>query len=467
MKLKILGAAHTVTGSKHLVTTRLGKKILLDCGLYQGKSELPSLNLNFIFDPKTIDVVILSHAHVDHSGLLPKLAKDGFKGQVYATPATFDLCEVMLMDSAHIQEHDLMHVNKRRAKRHEKEIEPLYSAEDVTQILSQFVKVPYHQVVELDDNTTFTFTDAGHILGSAAVHVDEKDGQGGVIKLTFTGDVGRPFDKILPAPEVFRQADYIISESTYGDRLHPNYGNTEEMLFDIIQKTCVEQKGNVVIPAFSLDRTQELIYALDRMKNAGKIPHIKVFIDSPLSVHTTEIMRKHAELFNTEILDYMKRTDGEPFIFNDIHYVVEVNDSKELSASKEPCVIISASGMAEAGRIKHHIKNNITDKRNTILLVGYCTPDSLGGRLKAGNKSVKIFGDFYDVEARIESLESYSAHADYEEMVSYLKCQQADKVKTVFLVHGDEEAMLHYKIILERVGFKDVKMPVLEEEFQL
>jgi len=329
------------------------------------------------------------------------------------------------------------------------------------------VKVPYHQVVELDDNTTFTFTDAGHILGSAAVHIDEKDGQGGVVKLTFTGDVGRPFDKILPAPEVFRQADYIISESTYGDRLHPNYGNTEEMLFDIIQKTCVEQKGNVVIPAFSLDRTQELIYALDRMKSEGKIPHIKVFIDSPLSVHTTEIMRKHAELFNTEILDYMKRTDGEPFIFKDIHYVVEVNDSKELSASKEPCVIISASGMAEAGRIKHHIKNNITDKRNTILLVGYCTPDSLGGRLKAGNKSVKIFGDFYDVEARIESLESYSAHADYEEMVSYLNCQQADKVKTVFLVHGDEEAMLHYKIILERAGFKDVKMPVLEEEFQL
>lgn len=467
MKLQFFGAVESVTGSKHLLTTNTGLKILLDCGSFQGeKNSGHTSNLTFGFDPMDIDILILSHAHIDHSGLIPRLVKEHFRGPIYATPATFDLCEVMLMDSAKIQETDTKYINKKREKTNLPKTEPLYTEEDVKLSLGLFKQIPYNQKITIEKDLTFFFTDAGHILGSAAVHIDyENNNQ--FTHLSFTGDVGRPNDKILPAPEPFRQAQYIICESTYGDRLHGNAIDTIAALEKIVVETCVEKKGKVIIPAFSLDRTQELVYALDILKTQNKIPSIKVFVDSPLSVKTTNIMRKNSILFNDEIKEYMNKTDGDPFIFKDITYISDVEKSKSLNQLKEPCIIISASGMAEAGRIKHHIKNNIDDPNNTILLVGYSSPYSLAGRLKRGAEEVRIFGKLYKVKARVDSIEGYSAHADYEELLAYLSCQNPDLVKKIFLVHGDDDAKLNFRKLLLQKGFKDVEIVKYKEEIDL
>lgn len=467
MKLTFFGAAQTVTGSKHLVQTVSGKRILLDCGLYQGRGgETDNMNRHFGFDPRSLDALVLSHAHIDHSGLIPRLVKEGFSGKIYCTPATRDLCELMLADSAYIQENDVEFMNKKRAKMGMPALDPLYSQKDVEKAMRLFCELDYHKTKAIGNDVEFMFTDAGHILGSAAVHLNIRETEQRYRRLTFTGDVGRPEDSILCSPEPFEQADVIICESTYGDRLHKEQGNVEERLFRIIYNTCLERKGKVIIPAFSLDRTQEVIYALDRMKEKRMLPPIKVFIDSPLSVNATQIMRDHEECFNENILEYMHRTDGEPFVFRDIHYITEVADSKRLNTYQEPCIIISASGMAEAGRVKHHIANNVGNGRNTILLVGYCTPSSLGGRLKAGNKTVGIFGEECAVRAQVETLEGYSAHADYEELINYLKCQDAAKVQQLFLVHGELPTMTHFKSLLHEQGFASVQIPALGEEFE-
>lgn len=377
MNISFHGAARTVTGSKHLITLNDGFTILLDCGLFQGMgSETDGLNRHFGFSPPDIDCLILSHAHIDHSGLIPRLVKQGFRGKIYCTPATRDLCELMLSDSGSIQESDIEYINKKRERKGQSLLEPLYTEEDAVHCLQFFETVKYGEVFQVRNGVNFSFTDSGHVLGSAAVNLTITE-SGETTRICFTADIGRPGDQILRKPEPFPQADYIICESTYGDRLHEPVHDAEERLLRTVIETCVVNKGKLIIPAFSLDRTQELIYALDRMEHEGRLPGIKVFVDSPLSVETTRIVEKHIECFNAGIRAYMQHGDKRPFYFRNLHFITKVDDSKALNKLKEPCIIISASGMAEAGRVKHHIKNNIESDRNTILLVGYCTPSSL------------------------------------------------------------------------------------------
>lgn len=458
MTIQFLGAARTVTGSKHLITTDDGKKILLDCGFFQGKgSETDGMNREFNFNPSEIDYLILSHAHIDHSGNIPNLVKQGFKGPIVCTTATQDLCKIMLMDSAHIQENDVKYVNKRRIKRGEEPFKPIYKVADVEKCLPLFVGIDYNKSYTVYDGLTVSFTDSGHILGSGAVNLELTE-NGVKKKICFTGDIGRYNGSILKDPQPFPQAEYIIAESTYGDRLHTDTAYSEQQLFDVIYNTCITKKGKVIIPAFSLGRTQELVFALDQMEKKKMLPRINVYVDSPLSVNATNIMRDHPECFNADILEYMK-TDPNPFGFNNLIYVQDAEDSKRLNELKEPCIIISASGMADAGRIKHHIANNVSNPKNTILMVGYAEPHSLGGKLRAGNKVVKIFGEEHEVKADVIIIDSYSAHGDYKEMIQYLSCQDKSQVKKMFLVHGEYDVQVNYKEKLIDAGFKHISIP--------
>lgn len=467
MQITFHGAARTVTGSKHLITTNSGLKILLDCGLFQGMgAEADVLNRHFGFNPFDVDILILSHAHIDHSGLIPKLVKDGFKGKIYATPATIDLCLLMLEDSGSIQEADVVYINKRRKRRGESALKALYSEEDAIKAMKFFKPVAYNSWFKLNEEVKFQFTDSGHVLGSAAVSLVVNE-EGQEKRLFFSADIGRPGDQILRKPEPFPQADFIICESTYGNRSHEPVKNAEGRLLAAVIETCVEKGGKLVIPAFSLDRTQELIYALDRMEHQGILPPIKVFVDSPLSVQTTRVVEDHIECFNSELRDYMKKGDQRPFYFKNLHFVSDVEESKAINLLKEPCIIISSSGMAEAGRIKHHIKNVISSANNTILIVGYCTPTSLGGRLRAGESEVRIFGETYKVKARVETIDAYSAHADYSEMIQYLSCQDVNQVKKLFLVHGEYEVMVEFKEKLLDAGYRHIMIPEKGESVEL
>lgn len=464
MQIDFYGAAKTVTGSKHLITTPAGKRILLDCGLFQGRlPDRDDLNRHFGFDPTSVDYVFLSHAHIDHSGLLPALYRNGFRGTVYCTPATRSLCELMLYDSAHIQQDDLEYLNERRRHKGGPILTPLYDVEDVQQVLNHFSTVEYNEHLKLDKEITLHFTDAGHLLGSSAVHVDIKTKAQSELKITYTGDIGRPNDPILRNPAPFRQPDILICESTYGNRLHPTAEKTEHTLLQIVHDVCVTNLGKLIIPAFSVDRTQELVYTLEKMFNSKLLPNIKIYVDSPLSVRATEVMKKHEECYNPEFLEYMHRHDPYPFAFSNLTYVSDVAQSKLLNTLREPCIIISASGMAEAGRIKHHIKNNIENPNCAILLVGYCTPESLGGHLMAGHKTVRIFGEEYEVKARVIDLEYFSSHADYSEILSYLSCIDAGKVKQTYLVHGEYEAALQLKERMLDKGFRHIHIPALKE----
>ncbi|MFD2573394.1 MBL fold metallo-hydrolase RNA specificity domain-containing protein [Spirosoma soli] len=469
MTLQFFGAARTVTGSKHLLTTTQGTQILLDCGLFQGINT-DELNQQFGFDPATVDYMVLSHAHIDHTGLIPRLVRQGFNGPIYTTSATADLCEIMLMDSARIQERDLERVNKRRRNREQPELEALYDEDDVRQALDQMQPVEYNKPFVICDEVTGLLTDAAHLLGSASVSltIREKSSTGAIAekRLFFSGDIGRPDDKILRKPDPFPQADYIICESTYGDRLHEAEPDMKAHLLRIVRKTCVEKQGKLIIPAFAVDRTQELIYALDQLSSEGRLPRLPVYIDSPMSVKATDVMRQHEEDFNPEILAYVRK-DGDAFNFPNLHYVADVEASKAINTKTEPCIIIAPSGMAEAGRIKHHIKNNIENPITTILLVGYASPNSLGGALKRGDKEVSIFGERYEVAARVEVMDSFSAHGDYQEMLHFLSCQDPAQVKTVFLVHGEYDKQVIWKEKLQAAGFRHVEIPEMQQKVEL
>jgi metallo-beta-lactamase family protein len=459
MQIQFFGAAQMVTGSKHLLTTPKGVKILLDCGLVQGKmTNKEDMNQHFGFNPMDLDYVILSHAHIDHSGLLPKLVKEGFNGIIFCTPATKSLCEIMLLDSAFIQNSDLKFINKRRRKKGLADLESLYDEQDVYQTLQLMQELDYDQHLKINKEINLHFTDVGHLIGSAAVHLDISMGNRKKTKITFTGDIGRFNDPILRDPQPFRQCDYLICESTYGDRLHPQVEDAEAELLEIIRQTCVAKKGKLIIPAFSVDRTQEIILALDKAVNAGTMPNIKVYVDSPLSVKATQIMRKHEECYREEFINYVHK-DSDPFGFKNLTYISDVEKSKALNNLAEPCIIISASGMAEAGRVKHHIMNNIENPKNTILIVGYATPESLAGKLKNGDKRVRIFGEEFSVNADVKYMGYYSAHADYDEMINWLKCQNKKKIKEVFLVHGEAETQKTFKEKLEKIGYPKVYTP--------
>ncbi len=467
MNIAFHGAARTVTGSKHLLTLKNGRRLLLDCGMFQGMGrDTDALNRNLGFDAATVDYLILSHAHIDHSGLIPKLVKDGFRGPIFATPATKDLAAVMLEDSAGIQESDLKFINKRRAAEGLPYLEALYQQEDVERAMSLFVAVPYHEWHTIEPDIEFCFTDAGHIIGSAAVHLkitEDNKPQ----RLTFSGDVGRYRDIILKSPEVFpHQADYIILESTYGNSLHDEFHPTPDVLLEWIEKTCVQKKGKLIIPAFSLGRTQEVLYALNQLWLEKRLPDFNYYVDSPLSMDATRILKSYPQYFNNRIQKVLEK-DDDPFDFPGLKFTKSVEDSKNLNYHKEPCVIISASGMADAGRIKHHISNNIENSRNTILLTGYCEPNSLGGRLKNKPKEVSIFGQVHEVNAEVGQMRSMSAHGDYDDLCQFLGCQDATQVKQLFLVHGEPEVQEDFKKRLLRKGYKEVEIPDIHSKSEL
>jgi metallo-beta-lactamase family protein len=466
MKIAFHGAARTVTGSKHLVTLKSGKKILLDCGMFQGMGrETDSLNRDFGFDATEVDYMLLSHAHIDHSGLIPRLVKLGYKGPIWCTDATKDLTEVLLMDSAEIQEDDVKFSNKKRAKEGLPYIEPLYTIEDAKRSLDRLKPVKYQQWFRVSEEVEAMFTDAGHIIGSAAVHLRIKE-NGKTVQLTFSGDIGRYGDAILRSPDPFPQADYIVMESTYGSTLHADAVPSDDALIEHIRNTCQVKKGKLIIPAFSVGRTQELLYALNRAQVSGKLPKVDIFVDSPLSMEATEVVRSHPECFNKTVAKLLE-TDNDPFGFPGLRYVKTVDESKALNFRREPCVIISASGMAEAGRVKHHIANNIDDRRNTILIVGYCEPESLGGRLMRGAEEVSIFGTRYQVKAEVEIIRSMSAHGDYEDLRQWLACQDPREVRKLFLVHGEYEVQTAFRDWLLKKGFHDVEIPQRHYEIGL
>jgi metallo-beta-lactamase family protein len=424
-----------------------------------------SLNAKFGFDAAKVDYVILSHAHIDHSGLLPKLVKEGFSGAIYCTPGTKALAEILLEDSAMIQRDDAKYGNKRRAKQGLPPIEPLYDLDDVNLTIPLLKAVDYNTPTKISDSVEVLFTDAGHIIGSAAVSLKIKNGEN-TESLTFSGDIGRYRDMILRSPASFPHADYIIIESTYGDKLHDLIHTTPDDLLKWIESTCVEHKGNLIIPAFSVGRTQEILFELNQLSLEKRLPHIPIYVDSPLSMEATEVLKKFPKYFNKKIQKILE-VDDDPFDFEGLRYIESVEESKALNEDLHPKVIISASGMADAGRVKHHIKNNISNAKNTILLVGYCEPHSLGGRLMNGAKEVKIYSELYDVVAKVGSIRSMSAHGDYEDLMQFLACQNPDLVKQVFVVHGEAEVQDHFAERLRKKGFKEVHAPEMHESFEL
>lgn len=458
MKMAFHGAARTVTGSKHLLTLKDGRKILFDCGMFQGMGkETDMLNRTWGFDPAEVDILLLSHAHIDHTGLIPKLVSEGFNGPIYCTPATKDLSAILLEDSAHIQEDDVRYINKKRAAAGQPYVRPLYTSDDAANAMQYFRTIDYGQWTKIGDGLEVMYTDAGHIIGSAAVHLRVTE-NGNTEQISFSGDVGRYRDVILRSPDVFPQADYILLESTYGNSLHELQTTTPDQLLEWIERICVKQKGKLIIPAFSVGRTQEILYSLNQLELERRLPALDYFLDSPLSIEATEMIKRYPQYFNRTIQKVLEQ-DEDPFRFAGLKYVKTVEESKLLNFRNEPCVIISASGMAEAGRVKHHISNNIENSRNGILLVGYCEPQSLGGRLMAGKKMVSIFGVEHEVNASVGSIRSMSAHGDYEDLCQFLACQDPKKVKRLFLVHGEYDVQLQFKQRLYQKGFKDTEIP--------
>ncbi|UEG51311.1 MBL fold metallo-hydrolase [Ferruginibacter lapsinanis] len=464
MKIAFHGAARTVTGSKHLLSLSNGKKYLLDCGMFQGMGkDTDGMNRHWGFEPGEVTHLILSHAHIDHSGLIPKLIKDGFGGKVFCTPATRELTAALLEDSAGIQENDAKYENKKRAQQGLPYVKPLYETIDALNAMDAFVEVQYDTWFKIDENIEVMYTDAGHIIGSAAVHLKVTE-NGKTKRLTFSGDVGRYRDVILKSPKEFSQADYIIIESTYGNSLHDETHTTPDQLLEWIERSCLQKKGKLIVAAFSVGRTQEILFALNQLELENRLPELEYFVDSPLSIKATEIVKHYPQYFNKKIQKVLE-TDRDPFGFRGLKYVKSVEESKMLNYKNGPCVIISASGMADAGRIKHHISNNIESSRNTILLTGYCEPRSLGGRLMQGNKEVSIFGVLHEVNAEIGAVRSMSAHGDYDDLCQFLACQNPKEVDKLFLVHGEYEVQLDFKTRLARKGFTDITIP--ERHFEV
>jgi metallo-beta-lactamase family protein len=442
MKIAFHGAARTVTGMGN---------------------DTDTLNRNWGFDPKEVNYLILSHAHIDHCGLIPKLVKDGFAGNIYCTPATKDLTAILLKDSAEIQEGDVKFSNKRRAADGLPYLQPLYTMDNALAALDYFNGVEYGSWFRIDENVEVMYTDAGHIIGSAAVHLRiQEDGK--TTRLTFSGDVGRYRDVILKSPEIFSQADYILIESTYGNSLHDPNTTTPDLLLQWIEKACLQKKGKLIVPAFSVGRTQELLFTLNQLEIENRLPNLPYFVDSPLSIEATEVEKKYPQYFNSTIQKIMEN-DKDPFGFKGLKYIESVDESKLLNYKTEPCVIISASGMADAGRVKHHISNSIENSRNTILFTGYCEPHSLGGRLLAGAEEVSIYGIKHEVHAEIGAIRSMSAHGDYEDLSQFLACQDPKLVKKLFLVHGEYAVQQAFQQRLIKKNFTDVEIP--EQHFEI
>lgn len=464
MKVKFCGATRTTTGSMFLLKVN-NQKILLECGLYQGKrSESNDRNKNFPFDPKQVDLAILSHSHIDHCGNFPNLVKQGFKGNIFCTHATRDLAGIMLEDSARIQQHDAEYVSKKRAKKGEPPVQPLYSVEDAAQAVRQFVSLNYDRPMNIADGVKLTFSDAGHILGSAQVILDIKEGDK-EIRYLFTGDIGRGGHAILRDPEPVEGVDVLHIESTYGNRLHGD----RDMSIVEIAKGIIEtahRGGKIIIPAFSVGRTQLVVYTLHQLQESGDLPDIPIFVDSPLSVNATEVFRLHPECFNEEIYTFLREKDN-PFGMENLQYIRQVSRSIKLNQLKGPAIIISSSGMCEGGRIRHHLKNNIEDPQNLVLFVGYCAQHTLGSRIVNGDSPVNIFGEPYEVKAQVARHDAFSGHADRDELVSHVEASSG-KMKDIYVVHGEEGSALAFGDTLQSINPKSrVTVPVLNQELDV
>jgi len=460
VKLKFLGGTKSVTGSMHIIESN-GKRILLDCGFFQGRREESNRrNRNFPFDPKSIERVVLSHAHIDHSGNLPNLTKQGYQNSIYSTFATRDLCVTMLEDSAYIQKKDAEYLNKRKKREGLPPIELFYDTEDVEKTLALFRGIGYRKGFYVSADIKLTFHDAGHILGSALSIFDIRENKRN-LRLAYIVDLGRKNLPILRNPDMVEGIHFMIIESTYGNRLHEDISGTEKKLARVVNET-VRKSGKIIIPAFSLGRTQEVVYCLNKLQNQKKIPPIKIFVDSPLAVSVTDIFKLHPECFDKET-NKMIVLDKNPFGWGNIIYVRDVEESKRINKLNEPCIIISASGMCEAGRILHHLKNNIEDPKNTILVVGFMAKDTLGRRIVQRQEKVKIFGDQYRLKAKVEVFDEFSAHADRNELLDYVK-NTKNSLQGVFVVHGEEEQSQALAEGIKDLGIKNVMVPDLGEE---
>ncbi|PKL09134.1 MAG: MBL fold metallo-hydrolase [Spirochaetae bacterium HGW-Spirochaetae-7] len=461
------GAAREVTGSKHVLEVD-GTRYLVDCGAFQGKrDESDRKNRALVRDPESIDSVILTHAHFDHCGLLPLLVKRGFKGNIYSTPATRDLANIIMMDSAHIQARDAEYLGKQAAKRGTPfDWKPMYDEVDAVKATGQFVTVSYDRPIQVGRNLKLKFRDAGHILGSATAHVTATADDGRVVRIGFCGDLGRPDKPIIRDPETMDPVDYIVVESTYGDRRHESTVDAMERLARVVNDT-VKRGGKIIIPAFAIERTQELIYYFHMLVDQGRIPKIPIWVDSPMAINATSIFQVHPECFDKETNEAFTSHHANPFGFNELHFSSSVDDSKMLNRLDTPAIIMSADGMCEAGRIQHHLIHNIADDRNTILIVGYMAANTLGRRIRDGQKEVRIHGDLFRVKARIEEIKAFSAHADYVETWDWMSRMDLSSLKTVFLVHGEDEAITTLKKFLEGKGLKDVRIVEYGENYEL
>jgi metallo-beta-lactamase family protein len=464
MLVHFFGATRTTTGSQYLIEVN-GKRLLLECGLFQGKrDDSMERNRRFLFDPKQIDAVVLSHAHIDHCGNLPNLCRQGYSGSIYCTFATRDLASIMLADSAQIQRDDAAYVSKKRAKHGLPPIEPLYSATDAEQCVRQFISLNYDRPFPVLDGVTVTFRDAGHILGSAQVVLDVRE-NGRAFRYLFSGDVGRGHDDILRDPQPVENVDYLQIESTYGAREHSAKANANEEAGRLV-RDALERKGKVIIPSFSVGRTQQIVYTLHQLTLAGQMPRVPIFVDSPLSVNATEVFRLHPECFNDSIYKFLHEKEN-PFGMENLTYIREVAHSMKLNELKDPAIIISASGMAEAGRIRHHLANNIGNPDNLILFIGYCAEHTLGAQILAGQNPVNIFGEPHAVKAQIASLDSFSGHADKNELRRYVEALTGN-IKKIAVIHGEESQALAFAETLRAMKPKaDVLVPQYKETLEV
>ena len=459
IEVQFIGAAKTVTGSRHLLRTRRAR-VLLDCGLFQGhRQEARRRNQELGLAPDEVDAVVLSHAHIDHSGALPMLCKLGYKGPIYATPATRDLCAVMLEDAAMIQAADARYLNRAIERGHAQAepIEPLYDARDAEQALGQMITLPYHRRQEVAPGVSLTFLEAGHVLGSAIVVLDVED-EGRHERIVFTGDLGRRRAPILRDPELPTDATALITESTYGDRLHPPIEGMEDELAGVLQRTF-QRGGKVVIPSFALERAQEVIFSLKRLRRAGRMPDVPVYVDSPLTVNITQVFRLHPECYDAEARALLSGGDS-PFEFDGLHYVASVEDSMAIDASERPCVIISASGMCEAGRILHHLKATVDEPKNTVVIVGFQAQHTLGRRIVERRPRIRIFGVERPLLAEVAVMNGFSAHADQSDLLEFAEgVRRRGSLREVALVHGEATAQEALRTLLLERGFTSVRIP--------
>jgi metallo-beta-lactamase family protein len=465
MQISFNGAARTVTGSQHMLHVN-GHKLLLDCGLYQGRrSDTYQRNLNFPFDPKDLDAVILSHAHIDHSGNLPNLVRQGYDGPVFATHATAHLADLMLQDSGEIQESDVDYVNKHRSRKGEPPVQPLYTAADAARVKDQLVTRVYDEAFEPIPGVVARLVDAGHMLGSAAVALDLEE-KGRKLRLLFSGDIGRPSLPLLRDPILPQQVDVLLMECTYGDTLHDSPQLAYEGLRKVVGET-LDRQGKLIIPAFAVGRAQTLVYWLHQMIDGGEIPRVPVFVDSPLAIDVTAVFREHVDELDEETQAFVRKDPQHtPFSFGDLSYTRSVEQSKAINDMRGPVIVISASGMAESGRIRHHLKNNLGDRRNTILITSWMAPETLGRRLAEGAERVRIFGDEYRVEAQVVSLNGMSAHADQAFLIEYSRATR-DSLRQVFLIHGEPEPAAALQAKLKDAGITGMHYPDLGDAAEL